>query len=1020
VRHLRKTAIAAAAAHIALLASGAALAQTAPAGNGNGNGPTVVVVGQRAALESAQKIKQNSDEIVDSIVADDIGKLPDRSVTEVLQRIPGVSIDRTMNRADPMQGLGDGIQHFAAEGTGVSVRGLSYVRSELNGRDSFSANGGRALSFEDVPPELMAGVDVYKNPSAEQIEGAVGGLVNLRTAMPFDFKGFKSALSVEGSRASRSGKNKPAVSGLVSNRWETPIGQVGALLDLSHSEISTASDAMGVSNYLPRTDIDPGQMRWISPGASWNSNTFDRTRQGIYGALQWKKDNLSSGLTYFKSKYKIHTEESGFFMTTTASTLTVDPGATYDEHGALLTGVLRNPTDGGFGLSNGIGFGTDARITARKADTSDLSWNAQWRASDQWVFKADLQHTRATTRGFDNTVGLGGFMPKETMDLRTSPPTYTFDAADRAWLADPSHYYWSFAQEHRDKAVATQNAARLDAKFIFDSPVLQDLRFGVRATKRDALTNRTHGGNGGNEWQNITQPWSVGNSWQPYSQFAVLTDPRLGQNYNTHTFGQFFNGKLPAPPTIVVPTPATVAGSYDATPPMFQELHGYANYFCANPGPTGDCTNWKPSPFGGPSDTNEQHERTKAAYAQLRFAFDSLPYPVDGNIGTRVVRTQAKAVGMFLFSPPTGTQPPGVPVIAEMEEKRTVEHNYTNVLPSLNLRMKVGSDLQFRFAASKGMTRPDFYMMQQYTTLEQKVNTHTDPVSNQPVLDSIDYKGNANGNPMLKPTTSNNLDLTAEWYGSHGSSLTLSVFNKRLKDIIINRTSFYTLSDSAGTAHDFLTTGPVNGAEGRARGAEIGFQHYFDKLPGWFSGIGVSGNYTYIDSKLDMHAPTGLWCTPKGTLEANTLRDLAGCDTDGRVIGNMPLTGMSKNAYNLALLYDKGPWSARLAYSWRSKYLQVINAYGSNGTDGIDQNPDSPNKGQLNSVNYALPVWGGAYGQLDLGMQYKVTDNLTVAFNVGNVNNAMYKQYVQQHIGMKEHFANFTGRSYYLQARYSF
>jgi TonB-dependent receptor len=135
-----------------------------------------VVVGQRAALESAQKRKQDAEEIVDSIVADDMGKLPDKSVTEVLQRMPGVTIDRTMNRQDPQQGVGDGIMRFAAEGTGVSIRGMSYVRSELNGRDSFSANGGRSLSFEDVPPELMAGIDVYKSPSAEQIEGAVGGL----------------------------------------------------------------------------------------------------------------------------------------------------------------------------------------------------------------------------------------------------------------------------------------------------------------------------------------------------------------------------------------------------------------------------------------------------------------------------------------------------------------------------------------------------------------------------------------------------------------------------------------------------------------------------------------------------------------------------------------------------------------------------------------------------------------------------------------------------------------------------
>ena len=178
-RHFKRTALAAAAAQMALLSSGIALAQTpsapAPAASAASAAATarkaddkkpeqdlgtVVSSGQRAALQSAQKIKQNADEIVDSVVADDIGKLPDKSVTEVLQRIPGVTIDRTMNRADPQQGVGDGIQHFAAEGTGVSIRGLSYVRSELNGRDSFSANGGRSLSFEDVPPELMSGVDV--------------------------------------------------------------------------------------------------------------------------------------------------------------------------------------------------------------------------------------------------------------------------------------------------------------------------------------------------------------------------------------------------------------------------------------------------------------------------------------------------------------------------------------------------------------------------------------------------------------------------------------------------------------------------------------------------------------------------------------------------------------------------------------------------------------------------------------------------------------------------------------------
>jgi TonB-dependent receptor len=997
---------------------GLAWAQTATTSDDVPGKATVVVVGQRAALETAANIKRNSDEIVDSIVADDIGKLPDRSVTEVLQRIPGVTIDRTLNRADPMQGVGDGIQHFAAEGTGVSVRGLSYVRSELNGRDSFSANGGRSLSFEDVPPELMAGVDVYKNPSAEQIEGAVGGLVNLRTAMPFDYKGFKANVSVEASRADRSGKTKPAASGLVSNRWDTSLGQFGALIDVAHSEIASASDGIATSPYIPRTDVTPGQTRWITPGASWTANSFDRKRDGLYLALQWKKDSLSSGLTYFRSKYQMQTEENSFFSATNPATVTVDPGATYDSHGALLTGVLHNPSDGGYGgFPSGIGFGTAERFSARKAETRDISWNGVWRASDQWVFRADAQHVRATTQGYDNTVGTGGFMPKSTVDMRTSPPTYAFDDADRAYLADPSHYYWSFSQEHRDKAKATQDTLRLDAKFTFDSPVLQDLRFGVRATQRDAETHRTHGGNGGNEWSNITQSWSVGNSWQPYSSFALMTDPRLNSPYTTHTFNNFFGGKLPVPPTIVLPAPATVAGSYDATPPMFKALHDGALNFCNGTCP--DWVKWSPSPFGGPSDTNEQHERTKAAYSQLRFGFDQLPYPVDGNVGVRVVQTKSGAVGQLLFSPPSGnTIPSGVPSIPEQSAKRTFENKYTNVLPSLNLRMKASDELQFRFAASKGMTRPDFYSMQAYTQLSQTLHTHQS--NGQSVLDSIDYTGTANGNPMLKPTTSNNLDLTAEYYFGKGSSLTLAVFNKQIKDIVIGRTSYYTLTDTTGQGHDFLVTGPVNGASGRAKGAELGFQHYFDKLPGWLAGFGVSGNYTFINSKLDMNAPTSLWCTPKDSLEGNLARDLSGCDSDGHTLGGVPMTGMSKNAYNLALLYDQGPWSARLAYAWRSKYLQAVNAYGTNGGDGIDQNPASPNRGNSYSVNYALPTWGGAYGQLDMGVQYKVTDQLTVAFNASNLTNSMYKQYMQQQIGLKEHFAFFTGRSYYLQGRYSF
>jgi TonB-dependent receptor len=1027
--HFKKTTLSIAAAQAVLLCSGAALAQDAPVPAAAASAPaaekknddqksqTIIVTGQRKALQSAQKIKRDAEEIVDSIVADDIGKLPDKSVTEVLQRIPGVTIDRTLNRADPQQGVGDGIEHFAAEGTGVSIRGLTYVRSELNGRDSFSANGGRSLSFEDVPPELMSGVDVYKNPSAEQIEGGIGGLVNLRTAMPFDFTGAKGAFSVEAARQQLRGKAEPSFSGLLSNRWSTGLGDFGALVDLAHSEIATRSNGLFIEPYYPLRNAvagdTSGQERWISKGGSMNQSDFDRTRDGLYGALQWRKDNLSSSLTYFRSKYKMDTTETFFGVGGDPNKLQVDADATFDDRGALLTGTLRAPTDGAPDnpAITGLGFGTGSRHATRTADTQDVSWNVTWKASPRWTLRSDLQHINAVSDGTDYLVGLGGWMPKQTVDLTTSPPNFTFDASDRAFLADPSHYYWGSTQEHRDHATAKETAWRGDAKFAFDHPVLQDFTFGLRLTDRAALTQSTHD----SDWAQITQPWAVGNSWQPFSQLAWLSDPRFAADNHLQTFPGFFNGKVQMPAQVVVPDMSLLNDA------GFHQLHGYADQLCK----TQPCSTWTPAKYGDAQGRNEQNERTQAVYGQLRFGFDDWKFPVDGNAGVRVVRTDSTSIGYLLFTPPDKVVP-GVPVLQSSSELQTFKNSYTDVLPSLNLRMKAGKDLQFRFAASKGITRPDLYQMQAYTTLSQTVTTHevTDAQGNKTtVVDNVSYSGSSNGNPMLKPTKSDNIDLTAEYYFGKDSSFTVAVFDKQLKDIIIGQTSFYRLNDTDGQPHDFFVTEPINGASGKARGVEVGYQQYFDKLPGWLSGFGVSGNYTYIDSHMSMYQSVpGEWCTPKGTVNSELLRHLSGCDTNGHVIGDLPMVGMSRNAFNLALLYDQGPISARLAYTWRSRYLQAAHAFGTNDDfgSGIDHNPASPTYLQPYSANFSLPTWGGSYGQLDMGVHYKVTDDLTLAFEGQNLTDALYTQYMEQGIGMKQRSAFYTGPRYTVQMRYSF
>ena len=992
MRHFNRTAIAVGAAHLCWM-SAAFAQQAAPDAPATG-GQVVTITGQRAALNSAQQLKRNSDEVVDSIVADDIGKLPDKSITEVLQRVPGVTIDRTMSRSDP--------EHFSVEGSGVSIRGLTWVRSELNGRDSFSANGGRALSFEDVPPELMAGVDVYKNPSAEQIEGGISGLVNLRTALPFDIKGQRISGSIEGTYSELNKEKDPAGSILYSNRWKTGFGEFGALVNVANSTSTARTDYFQVEPYYPVANAEPGRTVWLPKGAQWRTNEFERKRQGNYAALQWKLDNtLRSHVTYFKSKYKIHQDENALFSAEgTPTNLRVTNGV-YDANGGFLSGTITNPTDGAIEYANNGG------VTTRDSSTTDIAWNIEWRPTSSWTFTSDFQRVKAKSEGFSSVVGLGVLMPQLNLDVTGSIPSITFSDAQFAALGERNNYFWAMTQEHRDRSVTEQKAWKGDAKYAFDHPVLRDVRFGVRLTDRDAKTINT---NPSYNWSGISQRWMM--PWQ-ISNLAYLSDPRFNAPTKVNTFPNFFNGKANVP-AVVFPD-ASLAAGY---PGSYAQLHSFHDMLCADAG--NSCAPWQAASFGGdnPTGDNEQAEKTQALFTQLRFAFDDLRYPVDGNVGVRYVKTKSKSFGYTTFNqtfivPPGGTTGLSVPVIAPFAARQDYENDYHNWLPSLNLRMKATEQLQFRFAVGKGMSRPDFYQLQAYTNLSQSVSSTTtgtgaDQVTN---VTSVGHTGEAIGNPNLRPVTSRNLDLTAEWYFAPAGSLTFAVFDKRLKDIIVKQNSSYQLTDSTGRAIDFNVSTPVNGARGSARGIELAYQQYFDKLPGWMSGFGVQANYTHVKSKRDLYNPVfSPWCS-NVTGAANLNLNLNGCDTDGRTFGNLPLEYMSRNSYNFAALYDKGPWSARLAYSWRSKNLLGVNTNGTNGTNGVDSNPNSPTFGQ-NNIAWGLPIWADDYGQLDGGVSYKFNENLRLDLQATNLTDAKYKQIMTQHIGEKGRAWFVTGPRY--------
>lgn len=217
----------------------------------------VVVTGMRSSLNTAQELKRNADTVKDVITATDIGALPDKSVTEALQRVPGVTIERFASSSDP--------KHYADEGTGVLVRGLDRVRSEINGRDAFSANPSGGLSYEDFPAELLGAVEVVKNQTSDLIAGGIAGTVNLITRKPFDSDERVVSFNAKASYGDLREEVTPAFSGLFADSWETSAGKFGFLLAGSQSEFKSRGDGVGVGNYHARgVDIDP--MSWYNWG----------------------------------------------------------------------------------------------------------------------------------------------------------------------------------------------------------------------------------------------------------------------------------------------------------------------------------------------------------------------------------------------------------------------------------------------------------------------------------------------------------------------------------------------------------------------------------------------------------------------------------------------------------------------------------------------------------------------------------------------------------------------------------
>jgi iron complex outermembrane recepter protein len=946
-----------AAAALATMAAGVTVAPTVDAQNavtadsGVQGLSEVLVTARRKAIQSADVLKKESESIIDSVNADDAGKLPDASITEVLQRVPGVTITRW---GDP--------DHFSAQGTGIQIRGLSGVAGRVNGREVFSANGGNGLNWSDIPPELMAGVDVYKAATADLIEGGTGGQINLRTKMPFDSNGFTAQVSGNADYADFRKKTEPTLSVLLADTWDTgSLGRIGLLVDLAYGKYTSRSDFMALEPYYKT--LVGGTDRYIPGGFDYGVTTYDRTRKGAYAAFQWRPtDHFELTQTYFESKYRQSNVEQAVFMVT--KTLTVDPNGNnvFDPSGGLIRSgnlFLFDPSDLGVSSGGTFSAGGDTGVAAYNSDTRDLSTAFKLSGSSgRWALRGSFQAVDSTQDSFSYDVfptipfATNGF----GLDA-TGVAAITVPGATAAALRDPTRYTYLATMDHLAGNTAHLNAYSLDYDFkISDSGFLRSFQAGARYANHTE-TDQTSG----YDWE------ALGAGWNGYN--PVTFAQGSPGDYSAVVFNNFFKGRVPLPGNVLLPS-LTMATRAD----LIGDHDKYGN----------------PLSHGiryDPWDRADVRYKDTAFYALIRFAGEKgvFDIPYRGNFGVRIVHTSQHASGFYDQASGSFVDPAtnatynllngGYPLSGGRSD--------TRALPSINLELAPNDKWQTRFAYGDTM---DIAPVTDIQANGQLSLTTVNVAASGSAVNTFGSWNVTFGNPDLRPVIAHNFDLSQEWYPKAGSAAHIDGFYKKIENALIYSSialPWNVIYDTGPAKQTVNFNGFHNSPEAATvRGVEAGGHTYFEFLPGPLEGLGVDANYTFIDSR-----------NP-----GDVYYDINGLPHNDKV----PLEGLSRHNFNAALLYDYRIFSARLAYSWRSEYLLSTNTNGTNGNynyyrantpGGAGANCQSPEVTTCQYIKIALPVWSGAYGQLDFGLTVRPSEHFYFSFQVANLGNTIVKSF---------------------------
>lgn len=826
----------------------------------------VEVTGTRASLKQSLALKRNSAVVQDSISATELGRFPDNNVADSLSHITGVSISRTAG----------------GEGQKVSIRGLGpdYTITTFNGRLLGTDGAGRDFAYDVLPADVISGADVVKSTQAQLIEGAIGGLVNLRSASPFDQKGQHGLLRVEGDRNQMSSLNGKKLSGTYSNTFSD---KVGVLLGVVYAKRDVRTDTAGNDGGWSRNAIpgDPSQF-WES-GNTWggpidpNGNgILDPNEEGLvgpgqfrFGSIMEKKERIAlSGKVEWRPNRDVKVIFDGFATRLDSPQVGYQlsyyplfaPGRWSDikVNNGVVTDLTLASTDPELRLNPEVLNQTEYRVV----DTAMAGAKAEWKISPTLKVDSDfyLSTSKRNSGGKDTYVVLRMNQPNVTrIQLNGSavPDVKTTLAdgrdlqsgLDQGLFKDSdfnTHFYGRAGDNIKDRiGGATVNAEWKQDRFHIDQ-----LKFGLSQTNRkktrDMINNAFNAGQDHYSGENAINVGALGGD--------VINQTLSPSGFLSGVSGNFPRSFL----GFDVDSYAQALKAYDGQP---------------RPG-GGVYSSTLSAPAWNPLESYRVTEKTTTAYVQADLSGEKWT----ADVGVRLVRTKTTAQawdakineiiqnGAFNF-----TAVYADPSVVKQDA------SYTFALPSANFTYAITDALQLRLGAAKTMARPSVDKLA--------------PSSTTASISWGDFTQIYGGNADLKPYTAHQADISLEWYYAKSSALTFAVYQKNIKNQI---TSLWLTGQDIGAPGGrlFNVQRPVNGDSAKARGMEIGLQHLFD------NGFGVRAQYT---------------------------RNLSSSWVNGV---ERPLEGIAPATASLGLLYERGPWSMSTTADYTDSFVTATNVLG--------------------------------------------------------------------------------------------